>query len=69
MIDHVIAVGASGPGREVWRRISVRDTQVAQVAGDLGGLIEREPCVKLQAIRGFQKVRHQWTSGGSDEPG
>ncbi len=47
VIDDVVAVGAAGRGLQVRRCVDVADTQLGQVAGDVGRRIEPEAFMEL----------------------
>ena len=55
VVDHVVAVGAPRRRLEDRRQVDVADAEVGQVVDDLGGVVEREPGVHLEAVRGQRR--------------
>ncbi len=55
VVDHVVAVGAPRRRLEDGRQVDVAHAEVGQVVDDLGGVVEREPGVHLEAVRGQRR--------------
>ena len=52
MIDDVVAVGAARPRLEIGGGIEMADAEPGKVGGQLGGAVEAEILVELQAVGG-----------------
>jgi hypothetical protein len=51
VVEHVVAVGAPGGGREDGRKIEMGDAELLEVREQLTSLLEPETGVQLEAIR------------------
>jgi len=56
VIEHVVAVRAAGAGLQVGRSVDVADAEIVQIGSELGGVLEGEAGVKLQAIGCFRRA-------------
>ena len=57
VIDHVVAVDAAGHRLQIRRAIEVADPEIGEVAGDVDGVVEREPAVELDAVGRARRIR------------
>src|SRR5207237_5979375 len=52
VVNDVVSMHAAGPGTQVRRSITIRNTQLSEIGDEFGGLQKREIAIELQAIRG-----------------